>query len=263
MRSISVPGVRLNFLDEGTGEPLVFVHGFPLDHTMWQPQIDHFRASHRVIAPDLRGFGKSGVTPGRVTMDQFADDIVSLLDAAGVPGPVNLCGLSMGGYIALSMVARYPQRIRRLILCDTRSIGETPEAAEGRRKLAAKVLELGPQVVAEAMAERLLAPETRARSPEILDRLIATILKTDREGIAAASHGMADRPDRTADLAKIKAPTLVLVGEHDIISPAEEMRVLSTRIPNARFVLIRDAGHMAPLEKPEVANEAIALFLRS
>jgi 3-oxoadipate enol-lactonase len=258
MRRVSIGEIELNVVERGTGEPLLLVHGFPLDHSMWQGQIDGLSARYRVIAPDLRGFGKSDVTSGAVTMEQLADDLALLLDALGVTGPVNFCGLSMGGYVAWQFAARHGKRLKRLIVCDTRAVADSKETAEGREKSAQKALAEGPKVVADAMLPKLFHGEGRQPYREATYQVM---LATDRQGVAAALRGMAKRPDVTSRLQEIAVPTLVLCGEHDVISPPAEMRAIAEGIPGSQYVEIKDAGHMAPLEKPAEVNAAIEKFL--
>ena len=261
LKIIDDAGTTLSIADTGQGPPILFVHGFPLDHTMWRQQIAELSRDHRCIAPDLRGFGQSSVTAGTVSMDQFADDLAALLDALGVTEPVVLCGLSMGGYIAWSFVRRHATRLRALVLCDTRAVPDSPEAVANRLKLAEDVVRLGPELVANAMLPRLFAPNTTALSPETTNELRRVILATNPQGIAAASRGMAERGDARPLLATIDCPTLVIVGEHDVISPPAEMRDIAAAIPSAMFRQIPRAGHMAPLEKPSVVNDALRAFL--
>ncbi|MBC7820863.1 MAG: alpha/beta fold hydrolase [Planctomycetaceae bacterium] len=260
---IEILGTTLSVADVGQGPPILFVHGFPLDHTMWRQQLAEFSRDHRCIAPDLRGFGQSSVTADKVSMEQFADDLAALLDALGITEPIVLCGLSMGGYIAWQFVRRHAVRLRALILCDTRAVPDPPEAAAGRLKLADDVVRLGPELVANAMLPRLFAPNTSAQRPEWVDELRQVMLATNPHGIAAASRGMAERGDARPLLPAIDCPTLVLVGEHDVISPPAEMRDIATSIPNSVFQIIADAGHMAPLEQPLATNAAIRRFIES
>jgi 3-oxoadipate enol-lactonase len=262
MPSVQCGDVTLSTVDRGQGSPLVLVHGFPLDHSMWQSQIDGLADCCRVLALDLRGFGQSTVTPGTVTMQQMADDIAALLDGLQISEPVTFCGLSMGGYVAWQFALRHASRLRRLILCDTRAIADTPEAAEGRRKTAAKVLAEGAAVVADSMLPKFFAPSTVEKKPHLLEATRQVILRTHPEGIAAALRGMAQRPEVTSRLVDIKVPALVICGQHDVISPPGEMRQIAEQLPQARYVEIADAGHMAPLEQPEDVNAAIRQFLR-
>ncbi len=261
LNRIDIPGATLSVADVGQGTPILCVHGFPLDHTMWRQQLAELSRGHRCIAPDLRGFGQSSVTAGKVSMEQFADDLAALLDALGITEPVVLCGLSMGGYIAWEFVRRHAARLRALILCDTRAVPDSPDAVANRLKLAEDVVRLGPELVADAMLPRLFAPNTTAHRPEWVHELRQVMLATNPQGIAAASRGMAERGDARPLLPTIDCPTLVIVGEHDVISPPAEMRDFASAIPQSVFQIIADAGHMAPLEQPLATNAAICQFL--
>jgi pimeloyl-ACP methyl ester carboxylesterase len=253
--------VKLNYEQKGSGTPLLLVHGFPLDHSMWRFQLEALARSRQVIAADLRGFGASSVTPGTVSMAQYADDLAGLLDALSIAQPVNFCGLSMGGYVAWQFALRHRAKLAKLILCDTRAIADSPDAAAGRLKTAEKVLSEGATVVAEAMLPKLFARDTASRNPGIVAATREVMLKSSPSGIAAALRGMAERPDVTSRLGELDLPALVICGQHDVISTPEEMRGIAARLPRARYVEIADAGHMAPLEQPAAVNEAIEKFL--
>ena len=253
--------IDLHYVERGSGLPLVLVHGFPLDHTMWQGQLDALSDRYRVIAPDLRGFGRSGVTPGLATMPRMADDLAQLLDGLAIREPIVLCGLSMGGYVSWQFGLRHRERLAKLILCDTRAIADTPEAAANRIGLADRVQKEGPAFVAETMLPKLFAPATIEAHAPCVEATRQVILRTDPKGIAAASRGMAQRPDVTPWLARFDMPTLVLGGQHDAISTPAEMRGFAQQMPSARFVEISGAGHMTPLEKPGEVNAAIGEFL--
>jgi pimeloyl-ACP methyl ester carboxylesterase len=263
MKLQRIADVDLAYEDRGAGPPLLLVHGFPLDHTMWAAQLGALSAAHRVIAPDLPGFGQSPLPPGRdiMTMEHHADVLAALLDALGIDAPIALCGLSMGGYIAFQFARTYRARLRALVLCDTRAAADTPEAAAGRQVTADRVLREGPAPLAESLLPRLLAPDTLHHRPHIVAAARAMMTASDPHGIAAASRGMAVRPDVTPFLRDIDCPTLVLVGEHDAISPPAEMRSLAAALPRAQFVEIAASGHLAPLEAPDAVNAAIAGFL--
>jgi pimeloyl-ACP methyl ester carboxylesterase len=255
-------GIELHLTESGRGAPVVFLHGFPLDHTMWAAQIRQLGRRWRVIAPDLRGFGGSQVTPGVVTMEQMADDVAGALDALGVGEPIVLVGLSMGGYVAFQFVARHGSKTRGLVLCDTRSAADSPEAAAGRLKLAEHVLRAGTHYAAEAMLPRAFAPATFRENAAVTEEARESVLAASPEGVAAALHGLAQRPDMTGFLSSIRLPTLVVVGEHDAISPVEEMRSMAAAIPGSEFVVIPGAGHLPPMENPSAFNEALEGFLR-
>jgi 3-oxoadipate enol-lactonase len=263
MKQVEIPGARLNVVDRGQGSPLLLVHGFPLNHSMWSAQIETFSATQRVIAPDLRGFGRSSVTEGTVTMEQFADDCQALLGALGIDEPITFCGLSMGGYIAWQFARKYGDRLSRLILCDTRAAADSAEAADTRRKMARHVLASGTEFIASAMLPKLFAPSTVERHPDRIEAVRQMILGSDPQGIAAAQQGLAARPDATPWLATIGMPTLVLVGASDAISPPEEMQQIAAAIPHSEYRVIPAAGHMAPMENPDAVNAAMTEFLRS
>lgn len=262
MQTVHVNGIDLRVLVQGEGRPLLFVHGFPLDHSMWRWQMGRFARWQRVIAPDLRGFGESDVTEGRVTMEQYADDLAALLDELHVTEPVTLCGLSMGGYVALEFVRKYSQRLSTLILCDTRAGADAPEAREKRLETADQVLREGPSAIADSMIARLFAQKTYRDQSQVVEETRRQILGTPRVGIAAAALGMADRRDLTGLLPEISLPTLLIVGEEDGITPPEEMKEMAAAIPGAEFVAVAHAGHMAPLEASTVVNSAIQKFLK-
>ena len=261
MNTYQVNSIELAVVDRGHGMPLLLVHGFPLSHEMWSEQIEVLSRECRVIAPDLRGFGRSGVTPGTATMEQFADDLAALLDVMGISEPVVFCGLSMGGYIAWQFWLRHGRRLRGLVLCDTRATADSPEAAANRLTTADRVLAEGPQIVVESMMPRLFAASTAESKPEVVQSLRRIMMATEREGIAAASRGMGRRPDMTPRLGEIRCPVLVLVGALDAISPPAEMRAIAEAIPGARLVEIPGAGHMSPMERPAEVNAAILDFL--
>ncbi len=263
MKRLAVGTIEMAYIERGEGMPVVLVHGFPLDHTMWETQIEPLARAFRVIAPDLRGFGHSGASDGAVTMEQMADDLAGLLDAMGIDEPVALCGLSMGGYVAFQFWRRHRRRLRGLILADTRAQNDTPEVAAGRLEMAQRVLQDGPAPLVETMMPKLFAEATVANRPEVVESLRQVMMGTDPTGIAAAARGMAERPDVTDLLPTIDCPTLVIVGNQDAISPPEEMSQIAAAIPDARFVEIAASGHMSPMEKPVAVNLALLKFLDS
>ena len=258
---VEIPGATLNVLDVGEGTPILFVHGFPLDHTMWRFQIADLAKDFRCIAPDLRGFGLSTVTEGKVTMEQFADDMAALLDALQITEQIVFCGLSMGGCIAWQFIRRHAQRLKSLILCDTRAVPDPPEVAANRLKMANDVVEQGPSIVANAMLPRLFAAETAQTQPALIDDLRQVMLRTNPHGIAAAARGMAERADACPWLPSISVPSLVIVGEHDVISTAVEMHTIAAAIPQSQIEVLPNAGHMAPLENAAMTNAAMRKFL--
>lgn len=262
-------GTRLAYVDTGsprTGAPiLLLVHGFPLTSAMWAAQIAALAGDFRVVAPDLRGYGGStlGDWPSEsepASLDRYADDLAALLDHLQPDGPVVFAGFSMGGYTAFSMLKRHANRFDALALIDTRAGADTDDARATRLKMADHIGEWGSARVAELMRPNLFSKET---DESVVQQTVALIASSDPATIAASARAMAARPDSTDQLATIGKPTLVLVGAEDaIISPAE-MRSIAEAIPNAQFVEIEGAGHMAPVEKPEAVNAALSQFAAS
>lgn len=243
------------------GPPLLLLHGFPLDHRMWRDQIDALSTQCRVVAPDLRGFGQTELGGESVTMERMADDLAGLLDGLDIAEPVVLAGFSMGGYVAFQFWKRYPERVRGLILCDTRSQADSPEAAAGRRQTAAKVLEQGAEVTAKAMMPKMFSPETADTRPELVAKTNRMMLSCPPAGIAAALNAMAARADARSLLPGIRVPTLVLVGELDAISNPAEMHDIADAIDGAAYRVVSGAAHLTPMEKPDEVSAAIATFI--
>jgi 3-oxoadipate enol-lactonase len=267
MKTAAISTTNMAYVDEGTGVPVLLVHGFPLDHTMWDAQIAALAKTARVIAPDLRGFGKTPIAAGDgergVAMEAYADDLAQLLDAISVSEPVVLVGFSMGGYVAWQFVRKHGHRLRGLVQCDTRAVADNEEGKAGRSEMAENVAEWGSDRVAEMMEPKLFAPMTFERKLELVATVREVVESTSPAGIAAAQRGMAARPDVTAMLPHIIVPTLVLVGEHDSISPPAEMKEIADAIPGAEYVVIPRAGHMTTMEEPEAVNAALARFVEA
>jgi pimeloyl-ACP methyl ester carboxylesterase len=252
----------LTYDDEGPGPVVVLLHGFPLDRTIWSAQMTSIGSIYRVIAPDLRGFGRTAAPETGYTMETMAGDVVELLDALQIKEPIALGGLSMGGYIALALIARYPERVRALMLMDTRASTDTPEAAQNREILAKQVETSGDtKPVVDAMLPKFFSEMTRSNRSELIPPVQVSMARASSRAVAGALRGMAARRDWTSELSRITVPTLVLGGAHDVITPPDEMRKLAGALPHARYVVIPEAGHLAPLENSGVANEAILAFL--
>jgi len=252
----------LAYDDYGPGPVVVLLHGFPLNRSMWAEQVSEIGSMYRVIAPDLRGHGETAAPEGVYTIDDMADDVVELLDALQLWEPIVLGGLSMGGYVALSLVTRFPERVRALMLLDTRATSDSPEAAANREQLARKTESTGStEPVIAAFLPKLLGEAKREGHPERVAAVREMMKRTPTRALAGALRGMAIRPDRSSELSQIKVPTLVLVGADDGITPPEEMRSLADQLPRARFVIIPDAGHLAPMENADATNKEILAFL--
>ena len=241
--------------------PLLLIHGFPFDHLLWRHQVAAL-TQWQCIAPDLRG---AGASRGPIAVDEFsmgayADDLIALLDRSEVEQVV-LCGLSMGGYIAFELLRRFADRVRAAILLNTKAAPDTPEGKLGRDALAARAQEGGVGAVVDALLPKLLAPATQERQPMVVREVREMILRQPVWGVVGALRALRDRPDSTPPLRRIRVPVLVVAGGDDQIAPAAEMEAMAHAIPGARFILVRDAGHMTPLEQPLALNEAISGFL--
>jgi len=253
----------LAYDDHGPGPVVLLLHGFPLNRSLWGHQVGAVGSQYRLILPDLRGHGASAAPEGVYTMDAMADDVVELLDVLQIREPVVLGGLSMGGYVALSLMDRFPERFRGLILMSTRAEADTPEGAQSREEMARQIegtKDVRP--VADAMLPRLLSPKTRAQRPEVAARVRQMMEKTSPRGMIGTMRGLAARPDRTAVLGRITVPTLVLFGTDDPITPPSLAQALSSAIPHASHSVFESAGHLTPLEAPDAVNAALLGFLK-
>lgn len=256
---VHINGIRLHTREYGQGAAVLLIHAFPLSGAMWQPQVEALADDYRLIVPDLRGFGNSEVPPGPYAMETLAEDLAALLDVLGVP-QVGIVGLSMGGYVALALLRRYPQRVRALVLCDTRATPDTDEARAGRELNAQLAETQGASAIAEKMLPNLLAP---GAAPELRAHLRQIIERNQPQGIAGALRGMAMRPDSAELLPHLSIPVLLLVGAQDSLSPPAEMRTLQQAIPGSQLVEIPGAGHLANVENPAAFNAALGAFLGS
>jgi pimeloyl-ACP methyl ester carboxylesterase len=257
MKTATINGIELSYRDEGQGQPILFIHAFPLHSGMWERQIAAFSPRHRVIAPDLRGFGGSARGSGAASLDQHADDIAALLDQLGID-KTTIAGLSMGGYISFALWRRHRARISGLILADTRAGADSEEARQGREKNARLAEEQGPGAIADQMLPKLLSGNAPAALRDEVRRMIES---NDRAGIAAALRAMAARPDSTPLLASIDVPALVIVGAEDALTPPSEAQAMFDAIPGCRIAELPGAGHLANLEAPDALNDAIDEFL--
>jgi 3-oxoadipate enol-lactonase len=256
-----VGNTEIAFDDIGSGFPVVFLHAFPLNRTMWEPQVTALVAEFRCITIDFRGFGGSSGQPP-FTMDRYADDVIGVLDVLQIERAV-MVGLSMGGYVAFAMWRRHRKRIRALVLADTRAIGDTVEAAERRRALIDLVETQGPTAVANAQIQGLVGKTTRDKRPDIFDAMHRMIAQAPVAGIVGGLEAMIERPDSTPTLATIDVPTLVIVGEEDAITPPKEARALHEAIPASRIEVLKQAGHLSNVERPAAFNTVVTEFLGS
>lgn len=246
--------------ENGQGVPLLLIHGFPHDHTLWRPQLDGLNDVARVIAPDLRGFGRVEEVPHVMTMDDYAADIKALLDSLGIEKAV-IGGLSMGGYVALAFAANYPEALHGLVLCNTRAVADSEQAREGRHATAHKALEEGMVPIAEGMLPKMISERSALANPDMSMAVENMMARQSPEAVAAAARGMAIRPDRTPMLATINVPVLVITNSADTLIPPAESEAMAAKIPNCEVVVIPDVAHLSNLEDPEAFNAAVRKFL--
>jgi pimeloyl-ACP methyl ester carboxylesterase len=258
----TINGIRLSFIDEGRGLPILFVHGFPLSRAIWQPQIEALSKNFRVIAPDLRGHGESEAPAGDYDMNTFADDLNALLEERQC-GPVILVGHSMGGYISFAFYRRYPEKVRGLVLFCTRAGADSEEGKAGRENLARRAEREGAAAVAEQMLPKMLAATTISSQPDLVAQVRQIMLATSINGLAGSLRGMAARPGSVDLLPKIAAPALVIAGADDLIIPTPEAETMAQAIPNTQLHLIANAGHLASLENASEVNASLQNFLAS
>ncbi|HEU4697773.1 MAG TPA: alpha/beta fold hydrolase [Gemmatimonadales bacterium] len=260
VRRVTVNGVRLAVEQRGEDRPgpaLLFVHGYPLDHTLWRAPMEALDGWRR-IAPDLRGMGRSDAPDLGYSMTTYAEDLAALLDTLGVEDVV-LVGLSMGGYVVFEFLRRHRARVRGLVLMDTRAEADTADGRRARDAAAAEAREGGARAIADQMLGKLLAEGASSEAVEHARRMMEG---TPVPGIVGALAAMRDRPDSTPLLPTLgDIPTVVVVGEHDAITPPTAARAMAEAIPGARYEEVAGAGHLTPVERPEATVRALREFL--
>jgi 3-oxoadipate enol-lactonase len=260
---VTINGRTARYLEAGSGWPVVLIHAFPLNADMWRPQLERVPEGWRFIAPDMRGFGPDAAPePGAITLDDMARDVVALLDELAIDTAV-MGGLSMGGYITFALFRLAPERFSGVILADTRAQADTPEGLEGRRKMIALARAEGAAGVAESMLPKLLGSTSLDRRRDLPKRVRAMIQTASTGAIVAAIEAMMARPDSSTDLPRISCPTLVVVGEEDLLTPVADAVALQNQTTRSRLVILPEAGHLSNLEVPDGFALAVADFLTS
>lgn len=255
-----INGISLAYSDQGTGLPIVLLHAFPLNRTMWAAQEKALSLHFRVITIDLRGHGESDAPLWHYTLDQAADDVRALLDHRSIQQAV-FAGLSMGGYILFAFYRKYADRVKGMVLADTRAQADTPEGKEGRFQMAQTAYKKGPAAIADIMIPKLLSPATIQTKPEILRNVRSMIEGNQISGIAGDLMAMAERPDSIPLLRQITCPTQIIVGELDLSTPPSDAKLMAEQIPGTRLAIIPGAAHLSNLEQPEAFNQIVGSFL--
>lgn len=259
MSKVHVRGIELAYDDDGVGQAVVLLHGYPFNRSMWRPQIDELKSSRRLISPDLRGHGESEVAPA--TIEEMARDVEALMTALEVPN-ATVIGLSMGGYVTLAFCRLFPLRVRGLVLADTRASADTEEGKKNRIQQKERALSEGMKGIADDLLAKLFAQATPAVSPEVVQRVRQMMLQTKPEGAASALEAMAERDDQTTFLSSILSPTLIICGRQDSITPVKDSELMQREIRGSKLVVIENAGHLSNLEQPEQFNRAVLEFLQ-
>jgi pimeloyl-ACP methyl ester carboxylesterase len=261
MPTRTVNGTTLFYHEAGRGLPLVLLHGFPLNHHIWHKQVHDLSGVCRVITPDLRGFGQS-VGGGAFTIPSLAEDLYLLLSQIRAL-PCVLGGLSMGGYVALAYEQQYASTLRGLMLIDTRAASDPPDVRAGRDAMIELAKTAGSAAVAEQMLPKALAPGAFDSRPDLVAELKSIMEACPPQTIQHALAAMRDRPDYRPTLERIAAPTLIIVGEFDAMTPLSLAEEMHQSIRGSTISIIKDAGHLSPIEQPQQVSRAIRHFLVS
>jgi 3-oxoadipate enol-lactonase len=253
----------LEYNKRGSGIPLMFIHGYPLSRKIWVPQLDDLTNQATMISVDLRGHGDSFPFKGPYSMDLLADDCKRVLDALHIKSSVIICGLSMGGYVTMSLYRKYPELFSGMILTSTRPGPDSPEVKANRDASIKNVLEHGADFIADNMLQKLFSPVTPTTNPNLVNMVHRIMANTSVQGIVGALQGMRDRPDSTPLLTQISCPVLIIHGTDDQLIPMKEAELMAEQIPNSHLIKIGYAGHLPNLEQPDIFNQSVRDFLIS
>ncbi|MEO6904158.1 MAG: alpha/beta hydrolase [Bacteroidia bacterium] len=258
-----VNDITISYNDVGEGiVPVIFVHGFPFSKSMWKGQLDSLKSSNRVIVFDIRGFGQSTNNKANVSMDFFADDLVAFMDKLNIDKAV-ICGLSMGGYIALNAISRFPERFAALVLCDTQCIADTTEKKEGRYKTIEQINNDVKDVFYDKFIKTVFHADSLTNNMEVVENLQNIVFANSKKIITAGLAAMAERSETCSTLAAIKIPTLIICGREDELTPLAKSEFMQERIKGSVLKIIDDAAHVSNLEQPEAFNKYLQDFLNT
>jgi pimeloyl-ACP methyl ester carboxylesterase len=253
MKKVNVNGIELAYERHGKGVPLVLLHGYPLDHHLWDEVVPLLKNTFDLIIPDLRGFGESTTIGTPYTMNDFASDVAGLLDQLGIQKAA-IAGHSMGGYVALAFAQLYPERVSGFALVSSQVLADPPDRKEGRIKTAAEVAEKGISGVVETMTAKFTsAPQWQTFARKTMER-------QQPAAYIGALKAMAERADTTTLLSAMKYPVVVVHGTADQLIPIERAREVKAALPESHLVEIKDAGHMPMCEVPDETAQALMLL---
>ena len=262
MQSVRSDDAEIAYEVLGDGPPVLLLHPFPAHDALWLPAAQTLLSRYRVILPDLRGHGDSGVGEGPATMQKHANDIARVLDHAEV-GRAPLAGVSIGGYALFEFWRRYRGRVAALILCDTKAQADTAEARAARLQAAADVLEQGTEPFIDSMIPKLFGRTTINTRPDLLKAPKEMMMKMSPEDISLVQKGMAERPDSVDILNTINVPTIVVAGEEDTLTPVRDAELMRQNIPGSQLKVVPRAGHYAVWEQAEEVGKLVRQFLDS
>jgi 3-oxoadipate enol-lactonase len=260
MPQITSDDADISFEVLGSGPPLVLLHPFPANHELWKPAGQALVSRYRVILPDLRGHGDSGIGAGPAVMQKHAADIARVLDHEEI-GRAPFVGVSIGGYVLFEFWRKYRARVEALVLCNTKAPADTREARAGRLQAAADVMERGTEPFFESMLPKLLGKTTYGTRPDLVDGALRMMRKMSPEDVAMVQRGMAERPDSVETLKTINVPTLIVTGDEDILTGMAEAELMRQNVQNSQMKVIAKAGHYSPWEQPEEAGKLVRQFL--
>jgi 3-oxoadipate enol-lactonase len=260
---LHLPGFKLHYEIYGRHTPLLLIHAFPLSGQMWAPQIGDLAKEANLIIPDMRGFGKSDQPPMTYEMEILADDCMALLEAIGVDRPAVIGGLSMGGYISLAFLRKYPQKVAGLILAATRASADTPEGKNNRAQAAEKTRNLGVGALVADLLPKMMAQVTYTSNPQLVSHVENMMLNASVNGVVGALLGMKERLDSQDLLPQIDFPTLIIHGADDQLIPSQVAEDMHAVIKGSHLLIVPDAGHLLNLEQPPIFNQALQEFVRT
>lgn len=259
--AINVNNFQLIYNDIGEGlVPIICLHGFPFDKSMWDVQLEALASKHRIIACDIRGFGQSTDDVTMLSIEIFTDDLLAFMDKLYIKKAI-ICGLSMGGFVALNAVKRYPDRFEALILCDTMCIADSAEVKSNRFKAVDDIALHGPEKFNEAFIKSVFHPDSLIEKPEVVEELHTVVFANDKRIISQGLIALACRAESCSTLEEIKMPTLIICGRADEVTPLFQSEFMQKRISGAVLKVIEGAGHVSNLEQPAVFNGHMTDFL--
>jgi pimeloyl-ACP methyl ester carboxylesterase len=262
-QAIRVNNFNLSYDDVGEGNvPIIFLHGFPFDKTMWHLQLDSLQSIYRLISLDIRGFGKSTDEQTTLSIDLFTDDLIKFMDNLSIDKAV-ICGLSMGGYIALNAVRRFPGRFEALILCDTQCIADTPEVKQKRYDAIEDIKANGVNGFNEGFIKKVFSKDALKNKKKLVAQVKTVFLSNSAQTISRGLVAIAERAESSSGLSKIGIPTLIIVGSEDEVTPLAQAEYMHGKIKGSILKVVEHAGHVSNLEQQIVFNKLLADFLRT